>query len=183
MRHPYHRLSPAGRLRLFLLLLVLTLALLAAMGLIHDPLAEGEAGRVAPWGMISLQLTHEVDAARAILDAWRGPLRDRALFGLGFDYLFMAVYPWFLSLGCALLAERTGGRTGRLGIVLAWLLPLAWPLDALENLALWRLFADGASPAGVGLIYACALPKWLLVAVAAAYLAGAGLRLGLRRGR
>lgn len=183
MRHPYHRLSPAGRFRLFLLLLVLTLALLAAMGLIHDPLAEGAAGRVAPWGMISLQLTHDVDAARAILDAWQGPLRDRALFGLGFDYLFMAVYPWFLSLGCALLAERAGGRTGRLGIALAWLVLLAWPLDAMENYALWRLFIDGASPAGVALVYACALPKWLLAAAAAGYLAGGGVWLGLRRRR
>jgi hypothetical protein len=88
------------------------------------------------------------------------------MLSLGLDYLFLVLYPAFISLACARVALRlrTGSPGGaRLGVMLSWLVPVAGILDAVENYALIRMLIAGPSDLWAGVSWWCATPKFILV--------------------
>jgi hypothetical protein len=153
------------------------LALSLALGALGAPLVTP----AAPLGIVSFELAGTAEAAQRILASWPPVARERALFVLGLDYLYLAVYPAWLSLAALLVARRHAGPPARLGEGLAWLVLAAAPLDALENAALARLVAGPLSDALARTAWACAWPKFALVALASLYLLGAGGALLARR--
>jgi hypothetical protein len=112
-------------------------------------------------------------------------VRELAMLNLGLDYLYLVAYPALLSLACAGVAGRLRARTpgvARLGIVLAWSIPAAGVLDAIENAALIRILTSGPSDALARIAWASAVPKFVLVFAALAYAAlGFGWSLVPRR--
>ncbi len=79
-------------------------------------------------------------------DSWSVRERETALFGLGLDFLFMVLYPFFLSLFF--------GRGKAQWALPDWMLKscgvysglvlLACPLDAAENIGLHRMITQSA---------------------------------------
>jgi len=181
--HPFSRLSRRAQRHALVILGVLTFALTTFLAVLGSPLQTP----AAPSGIVSLELAGSAAAAREILDSWSPYQRDLARLGLWIDFLYLVSYPLFLALACARLADRVAGRAprwARAGEVLAWALPLAGLLDAVENSALLRVLGSGASDAAAGLARACALPKFALVLAALAYLAlGLGWMWRTRPGR
>jgi hypothetical protein len=174
---PFDWLSPSRRPAVFAALGVVLLALSALLGALGAPLVTP----AAPLGIVSFELAGSAEAAARILDSWPPPERERAALVLWIDFLYLVVYPAWLSLACLFIARRHAGFTARLGESLAWLALAAAPLDLLENLALLRLLAGPTSDAAAALARSAALPKFGLVFTASLYILGAGGALLGRR--
>ncbi len=169
--HPFARLSDRAQRRALSVLLLAVLALTTFLAVLGAPLRTP----VAPRGIVSFELAGSASAAAAILASWSPAERRLALLHLGLDYLYLLAYPALLSLACGRLAGRLGeGHPGlaRLGGALAWAVPVAGLLDAIENAALIRILAAAPSDALARIAWGSAVPKFALVAAALAYLIG-----------
>jgi hypothetical protein len=115
-----------------------------------------------------LQLSFSEAAFRAILARWgsEGLVRFRWHFAIDFPFL-LAYGTWGYLL--ATRADLFAGLAGRRRL-LAWLLPAAAGLDALENLLhLYLIRSDAGVPAILfPLAGSVAAGKWLLIAAFAA---------------
>ena len=110
-----------------------------------------------PGGIVGYELAFTPARATAIVSTWRSLDRiEAARVSLGFDGVFLLVYPWFLRGSISLLQQRlqqrsqhrsqprgatrgAGDRYHRLGSVLAGAVLGCTPLDALENALLWQM--------------------------------------------
>ena len=123
-----------------------------------------------PVGWLALEFPAWSDPSSATSPgSWKPEEREAALFGLGLDFLFLVLYPAFLSLLC--------GRAGCYWDLPAWLARtsltfsglalIAAPLDALENIGLYFLIKGESGDALQWFITAVAAPKWLIGLAAA----------------
>lgn len=168
IRHPFdalpERIQSRALLPLGVLLVVLSVALLRVGAALFSD--------AAPQGILSYEFAGDAATAARILASWSSEAREQAMLSLGLDYLYLTVYPAFLSLACVRIAVRLGGRlprAARLGAALSWAVLAAGALDAVENYALIRLLTDGASESWAGLAWWCAAPKFALVGAALAF--------------
>ena len=166
MRQPFAWVDERSEGTLLAVLAVLLVVLSAALMRIGAPLVTGEA----PSGIVSFEFAGTAEGARAILDSWTPRAREHAMLSLGLDYLYLGVYPAFISLACVWTARRIARRSG---LALAWAALLAAPLDAVENAALVWMLVRGPGDAAAALAWACALPKFALVFAGLGY-AGIG---------
>ncbi len=148
---------------------VLTVLLLL-LSLVLAPLSSPLTTEAAPYGIVSFELAGSADRAARIVDSWSPAARERAMLIQGLDYLYLFVYSAWLSLACTRIRRRHGGWFARIGSGLAWAVLAAGALDALENLALIQILMSGASEGWARLAWASAVPKFVLVLLAAAYL-------------
>ena len=138
----------------------------------------------ARWGIVSLEMAGSADRAKVILQSWnrRSPegtlLRAIALRSLVYDYFFMVFYTATLamaSLIAATLIETRHPKLKRLGLTklgtaFAHTQIVILVLDAVENIALWRMFQPSGSYVWPVLAKSCAIPKFGLIAVTFAYI-------------
>jgi hypothetical protein len=120
----------------------------------------------APWGIVSLELAGTAERATAIVASWGPKQREAAAFGLGLDFLFLFLYPIAISLALRITAERVAPVRpgwGRVGRTLSLMVPVATALDAVENVALWRILQLGAADAVVAVATGAAAIKFGLV--------------------
>ena len=167
MRPPFDRI-PAGfakRLSSFpglILLGVLTLALGDPMRTHSDALI----GPMTPFGILSLQLTWNAEAASAILSAWDSVALQHARLSLYWDMGFAPAYGILLAaLTHRLLQRAKPNRPLQSGI--AWLPLWATLADWLENLFHLSLLSAtefGANSHWAALACTTALVKWSLLA-------------------
>lgn len=180
---PFDWVSEEGRGPLLLVLTALLLVLSAALAIIGEPLITA----AAPGGIVSFELAGTLQRANEITRSWSPGAREHAMLSLGLDYLYLVVYPAWLSLACLFATRRQGGRIARLGSGACWAVLLCGPLDALENYALIGLLGPGGSDALARTACACAVPKFALVLAATLTLVAAGSlalwRRLARRGR
>ena len=122
-----------------------------------------------PGGWIALEFPAWCDTAPEHLpENWSPSERTAALRGLGLDYLYLMVYPLFLSVLCAQaslmwnLPQWLGG-TCRLFSRLVW---LAAPLDALENAGLFFLVRGNDAASLQWFISLVSAPKWIIALLA-----------------
>lgn len=179
MRNPFAWVTDAAQPRLLGVLTLLALGLSLWLGSLGQALVTPEASQ----GIVSFELARTAARSGAILGSWSARAREAAYLLQGLDYLYLLVYPAWLSLAAARLGARVGGRWERAGVLVAWLMLAAIPLDATENLALIRQLEGGASELQAALAWGCAVPKFLLILVAAGYLAAAGAAWLLSRAR
>ncbi|HKG22012.1 MAG TPA: hypothetical protein VKC34_08945 [Blastocatellia bacterium] len=184
IKHPFERLSPAGRGRLFLPLLVITSLVTSAMVLIGRPLSADRA--VSPNGIVSFEMARSTDESEAIMAAWGEKGRIRAGFSLGLDFLFILAYATTISLGCVMAAAlfgrgRFGGRKwlALAGVALAWGQAAAGILDGIENTALVSMLLDSASESLRLTAYWSAWMKFKLVYAGILYAAAGGVVWGV----
>jgi len=124
----------------------------------------------APRGIISFELAWSLDRSAAIIRSWSEAARAAAMFSLGLDYLYLVVYPAWFSLAAVRLGRRLGGQWNLVGVAVSWAVLAAAPLDALENHALIQQLVHAPSAFYAQLAWWCAVPKFVLVVIAAVYL-------------
>ncbi len=118
-----------------------------------------------PQGIVGYELAWSADRANAMLRVWRnaGTL-EAAKVSLGVDFAFLLVYPWlFASSIVLLLRNRSRALLVRSGRVLSRAVLLCIPLDALENLVLWRMIDVGATDGLARVAATAASVKFLLL--------------------
>ena len=169
-------LTAAGRKRLFLFSLMLSLILMLALQRIGAPL---EVEGIAPHGIVSFEFAGTVASARAMIDAWSAVPNgwQLAALSLGLDYAFMLAYATAIALGCLLVAgarREAAPRFARWGRRLAAAQFVAASLDAVENVALLRLLWGTTAEVWPALAFGCAAVKFVLVGVGLLYV-GVGL--------
>ena len=123
----------------------------------------------APGGIVGFELAWSASRANEYLSAWRGTdALETAKVSLGVDFAFLLAYPLMFATGAALLIRRPiAGTFDRLGNVIRKAVLFCIPLDAVENLALWRMIDHGASDGLAHLATICAVLKFMLVIAAA----------------
>lgn len=128
-------MNPTLLKRLFWIMLVFTLATLAALGRID----EGLRNQTSPLGIVSFELCAYGDACDAVLQAW-GPLaRQMAVLSLGLDYLFMVLYPATIFIGLLLVSARVPARLRGFTVGTGWWAWVAGIADAVENYFLTQM--------------------------------------------
>ncbi len=118
-----------------------------------------------PHGIVGYELAWSAERANSMLRVWRnaGTL-EKAKVSLGVDFAFLLAYPFMFASGIALLVRarapsvfvKTGERLQRLVL-------LCIPLDALENVLLWRMIDQGATDGVMHVVTVVASVKFLLV--------------------
>lgn len=123
--------------------------------------------------MVSFELAGSVANANQILIEWSqatrlGPrqLRDELRKAILYDFAFIPLYASALGLAClaVVAAARGVGWLSRLGRTLAWLQLVAAGLDAIENLALWRMTSEPVVRPWPLVASLCAWPKIAIIA-------------------
>jgi len=180
---PFRWLPETARWRLFAALTVLflgTSAWLSSMG-------RALVTPAAPHGIVSFELAYDVERSRAILAAWSDEARAVAVLIQGFDYLYLVVYPAWLSLAAALAGSRLGEGWRRAGSALSWAVLGSAPLDAVENYALIQQLLHGPTQHDAAVAWWCAVPKFALVVCCGLFVmvacARRVVRLAAREGR
>lgn len=150
----------------FWVLFALTILAMLWLRHINKPLTTS----AAPHGIVSLQIA-DLAKAKAIFASWDPPTRQHVAMGLGFDYLFLALYGTAFALGCAWASQELACSAilAGLGPWLAWGAWLAAVLDAIENAALWKMLRTAPTAQLTTIVRACAYPKFVLVGLAALY--------------
>lgn len=130
----------------------------------------------APHGIVGYELAWSAQNAQTFIKSWRdADVAETAKVSLGVDFAFLLAYPLMFSFGIALLAERESTTAfGRLGSRLRYVVLACIPLDAIENIALWRMIDHDASDglahlatiaAGIKFLLVIAAALWCLVAI------------------
>ena len=141
MSHPLDFIPNTAQKKIFFALLALTLGLVGVFSLLDAPLRT----TAAPNGIVSFELAGTPEKADAIIQSWDARAQLFAAFGLGFDYIFMPAYALTISLGVLMALRKHSGIFSKTGIYAGWGMLLAALLDAVENVALWRLLSDTAT--------------------------------------
>lgn len=172
MRHPLETILPDKRARVFLPLLIATLAVTFAFRFI---------GPATPT-IVDFELAGTVTKATDIIAAWSPMERIHAGFSLGIDYLYMPIYSTTIALACvwAVTVLRSGAWKS-IGLALAWGLWLAAIFDAIENLALiGNLFGTPIEPYPL-IAQVCAALKFGLILPGLLYIIAAVVARVLKR--
>ena len=203
-RHPFDWLSTSGQKRAFIVLLVLTLAVMVSLNALGGPLNT----EVAPLGIVSFELAGELSLAQSMVESWGQIGQVYAGLNLGLDYLFLVAYSSSIALGCVLVARSlsrsNSARPGSLrhcsgqspdpgrkrgfgnplrtildvGVLLAWAQLGAALLDALENYTLIQVLLGSQQKLWPVVARWCAVPKFLIVAAGLVYV-GVGVVLAV----
>lgn len=139
-----------------------------------------------PWGIVSYELAFTTERAQRILDVWRsaGAL-EAARVHLGVDGGFLLAYPLFFWSSVRLLrradgSRADGSRVDQLGHTVGLAVLACIPLDALENVLLWRMIGTGATATSAALAGVAATLKFLLVLAATGWCLAALARRFIR---
>ncbi len=136
-----------------------------------------------PHGIVGYELAWSAERASPMLRVWRnaGTL-EHAKVSLGVDFAFLLVYPWMFASGIALLVRtRATSPFVRAGAHFQRLVLLCMPLDALENVLLWRMLDRGVSDGTMHVATSAAWFKFLLVLATALWcIAAIALRVTRR---
>ena len=134
-----------------------------------------------PYGIVGLELAGTAERAGLILVAWGDAGRVAAAFGLGLDMAFAVAYAGTLAMACEAVAGTGSGLRRRLGRGLAWGVVAAGLLDLVENVALARVLLAGDLVPWARIAAVAAVPKFLLVGAALAFVLAGVVAAALRR--
>jgi len=158
-QNPLMFIDPKERKKVLIFLLLAIIVIFIVFRFLDIPLQTD----AAPSGIVSFEIAGSQEKAGQILASWDIRTKLFAAFGLGFDYLFMAVYAAFISLICMMASERHIGWFSRLGTWLGWGAYLAAIFDSIENIALWNLLSSEISHTWPILALWCATFKFILI--------------------
>lgn len=125
----------------------------------------------APEGILSFEFAGSLDAAQLMLDSWKAMAMRYAGLNLAFDYPFMLSYGLFLASLTELVKRKArAGFLQNIGRLFVIGMLLAALLDAIENVALIRLYLGVESNGMAQLAYWCAGIKFGLILSGLAYI-------------
>lgn len=158
------------------------LVLLAILNVIVIAVMQSFGQSLLPYNIVAFEFAGTPEQAHQMVNAWQeNGVLDSVYFLIGFDYLFMLTYSAFLWLACIQLSKYFQDKINTLIVVIAWLQPLAAILDAVENLALFKI-VEGSHETHWPLLAAwCAGPKFAMAGVGLLTIAIGGVRVWLRK--
>jgi hypothetical protein len=159
MQHPLEIVPQQLRKPMFYMFFVLTLVIFGVFRT-AEPFLRTSA---APSGIVSFELARNVNISQAIVDSWDTNARLYAAFGLGFDYLFMPVYAFALSLGILLASSHKTSWYRPFAAWMGWGVFVAALFDVVENYALWKVLMGGAFSPYPEIAALCATIKFILL--------------------
>ena len=165
-QHPFGWITPRARPWLWLILLILTVILSQVLGRLGEPLKTS----AAPAGIVSFELARTVTATEQVLTSWPSGAWENAFLLQGLDFLYLFVYPLWFSLSAVLLGARLPAGWQRAANLVAWVVLLTGPLDAIENIALIQELLHGPATNLAQQALLCASLKFGLLGVAALFL-------------
>jgi hypothetical protein len=160
----------------FLFLLVLTLT----TGFILQFQGDVLKNPVAPGGIVSLEFAGTIEKSDLIIRSWKEAGTTAAAFNIGLDYLFLFLYPLAILAGCIWVTGNQHTRSvwiKNAGYLVSWLVIGAGILDAIENIALYRLVTGASESFLPRIALYCAVPKFLLTGLGILYFLTTGLYL------
>ena len=169
LRHPFEWLTKSNQKRAFVLLLILTLAVMAALIYFDTHLKT----KAAPNGILSYEFAGNLSTAQNMIKSWGEDGQIYAGLSMGLDYLFLIVYAFTIGLGCVLTGEKLSEKFASaniIGSILAWGLIIAALLDAIENYALIKILLGSVEEFWLTIAWVCAAPKFALVGFGLLYL-------------
>lgn len=121
-----------------------------------------------PITIVEFELAGSIEKAQTMLQVWeaRGVM-PVVFFLLGIDYLFMIVYSFSLWFACLHVADAIRFLE-KFVVLVAWLLPVAAVLDAVENAALFQFALGSRDLAWPAIARHCAVPKFVIALTALA---------------
>ena len=165
-RHPFGWTTARARPGLWLVLLILTLVLSQVLGQLGQSLQTV----AAPAGIVSFELARTVAVADQILSSWPSGARENAFLLQGLDFLYLFIYPFWFSLSAVLLGTKLPAAWQRAANLVAWVVLLAGPLDAIENIALFQVLKHGPAATPALVAWLCASLKFGLLGLAVLFL-------------
>lgn len=170
MTHPFLKLPPRLRNRLFIVFTGWSLLLTAVFQFLDQSLRTA----AAPSGIVSFELARTVTNAKAILASWDASARVYAGLSLGLDALYPPLYATAIGLACAGVAIRLQrrGRPGLMvvGIWLTWGMAAAALFDYVENIVLVAQLLGSETVYFPTVAWAMASLKFTIIIVAFLYL-------------
>jgi hypothetical protein len=86
-----------------------------------------------PMGILNLEFAWNEVKLAEVKTAWQGPNIQVAQKNIYIDFLFILAYGTFLSLACAAIGKKLGGKMGNLGLQLSKAAIAAAVFDVAEN--------------------------------------------------
>lgn len=182
LQNPFEWLPSAARTRVFVILTVLALVVMAGLQVLGGPLKT----EASPLGIVSFEFAGDLTTAQRMLDAWGPRGQVYAGLNLGLDYLFIVAYTGAIGLGCVLVAHsfsRGAASLSAAGVVLAWAQLAAGALDCVENYALIQVLLGSQRTLWPALARSCALPKFVIVALGLGYVVLGAIGIRVVKGR
>lgn len=173
-RHPFNFIPPGWWPYFFWPLLGLTILLMVVFGITGAPLTT----EAAPYGIVSFELAGSVERTQLILINWDANEQVRAAFGLGLDFLFMAVYASTIAFGCGMAGQvlkHSRWPLGRWSNPLSWAAILAALLDVVENIALAMVIFGSVVTPWPEIARWCAIFKFALIFIGIVYVIYGGV--------
>lgn len=165
---PFSRLSKSTEKRLSYTLVFSLVAVIAILKYFDSYLIN----EVCTGGIISFELSKDLETAISYMDSWGDLGRNAAGLSLGLDFLFPFLYSSFIALLIHKLNTRLFERKKiyNLGVILIWLLFLAAIFDLIENYGLIRLLLGDLDQLWVSVSYYFAIMKFLLILAGIIYI-------------
>jgi hypothetical protein len=163
-------------------LLAAALLILLAWVLTVAPMSNGRA----PLSVSSFGTAWSLARAREMMASWDERARLSGAFGIGFDFLNLAVYSTTVAMACAWVAQsfRAAGRAwlGAAGVLLAWGQWAAVLFGTVQNAVMMSLLLGAGEEPWLHASYWCTILKLALLIIGPAYAALGALVL-LKAGR
>jgi len=168
INHPFKWMDEAAQPRAFLILFIITIAVMIGLSILGAPLKTD----MAPAGIISFEFAGNLSAAEKMMQSWGETGRVYAGLNIGLDYLYLFVYSSSICLGCIIVARRFSDRleiATSLGIFISWGQIPAAMCDAIENYGLIRVLLGSSNEIWPVIAWWAAILKFLLVTAGIAY--------------
>jgi len=166
---PFSSAHPKNQNKLFLLLLLSTISIMAAMRIINAHLVTP----AAPAGIISFEFSLNLARSLLIIDSWGQEGSKYAFYSLGLDFIFLIFYSSTLALACLITGRPFKLKNGpiyKLSLFCAWCMFSAAGLDIIENIALGMILLGAGSDTGASIAAFSAALKFTLIAGTIIYL-------------
>ena len=135
----------------------------------------------APLGIVSYQIAFSAESAGAVLDSWDPPARDAVAHNLLWDFPYLVVYTWILSLLCRAAGAKSKPAISNAGSIVSRYAWFAAIFDAGENFALLYQLSYGANDAAALFAGSAASAKFGVIIIALTFLLVAGSALWMGR--
>jgi hypothetical protein len=165
---PFSKLNQKQEKKLTIFLVAFTLIFIVIMRYFDSFLTN----TVAPGGIVSFELTFDIDTANAILNSWDEQAKTAAGMSMGFDFFFPFLYGSLIALlvyklNKSLWQERSFYSIGN---TISWSLGIAIVCDLIENIGMIRMLLGDVSQFWVSISTYFALIKFLIILVGIAYI-------------
>lgn len=138
---------------------------------------------VSPNGIISFELAKDVKLSQNIISVWnQNHVLVIAGLSIGFDFLYLIIYAFFLSQLVFLIGKPWKSITvRRITQFFIYLIVIAAFFDVLENIGLVQLLTGNFNQQWASMAYYFALLKFILIGLSLTYIIVNGLIVLYRR--